>query len=402
MSVEAALDAFAAALLDDDAVELYDRAPCGYLSTTPDGLIIKANQTFLTLTGYRREDLVGQRTFVDLLTVGGQIYHETHYAPLLRMHDRVQAIAFDLVRADGDRLPVLVNAVLDRRVTGEPRIIRVAVFDATDRREYERELLHAKRRAEASEARARELAQTLQQTLIPPAPPQVPGLDVAVAYRAAGTGDEVGGDFYDVFEAGLEDWVVVIGDVRGKGAGAAVVTALARYTLRGVTVHVAAPSQALAALNRELLRQHDGRFCTVTLLRMQRTDQDGWTLRIACGGHPLPILFRDTEAPVAVGEPGTLIGVLDDPEFVDVPLTLHPGDTLLLYTDGVTEGRRGQEFYDEPRLRAVAGQSSTSAGDMVAAVLEDVLLFQGGNPRDDIALLAIRVPHRPEPQPPKP
>jgi sigma-B regulation protein RsbU (phosphoserine phosphatase) len=391
MSMEAALEAFAAALLDDDPHELYDRAPCGYLSTTPEGLIVKVNQTFLTLTGYRREDLVGQRTFVQLLTVGGRIYHETHYAPMLQMHAMVQAIAFDLVRADGTRLPVLVNAVLDRKVTGEPRMIRTAVFDATDRREYERELLLAKRRAEASEARARQLAHTLQQTLIPPAPPLVPGLDVAAAYRPAGVGDEVGGDFYDVFEIGPDDWVMLIGDVCGKGVDAAIVTALARYTLRGATVRSPEPQQALSALNRELLRQRDGRFCTVGLLRMRRVG-GAWTATIGCGGHPLPILLRGTAAPATVGEPGTIIGVLDEPEFVDVPLTLRPGETLLLYTDGVTEGRRGRAFYGEERLLAIAAGSNESAKDLVDAVLEDVLRFQQDEPRDDIALVAVRVP----------
>src|ERR1700710_3033005 len=154
----AALDAFSAALLGADAEQLYDRAPCGYLSTTPDGVIVKVNQTFLTLTGYDRDELVGRRTFAELLTAGGRIYHETHYAPLLRMQDNVRAIALDLVRRDGSRLPVLVNSALDRDDRGDPRVIRTAVFDATDRRAYEQELLRAKTRAEESEARATGLA----------------------------------------------------------------------------------------------------------------------------------------------------------------------------------------------------------------------------------------------------
>jgi PAS domain S-box-containing protein len=163
------------ALLDDDAEQLYDRAPCGYLSTAPDGTVVKVNQTFLTLTGYRREELVGRRRFVDLLAPGGRIYHETHYAPMLQMQGTAREIALDLVTADRSRVPVLVNAVLERAADGTPRVIRAAVFDARDRREYERELVRAKERAEESEARARALAQTLQQTLVPPAPPTVPG-----------------------------------------------------------------------------------------------------------------------------------------------------------------------------------------------------------------------------------
>src|SRR5687768_17101894 len=137
-SSEQALDAFYGALLEDDPVALYERAPCGYLSTLPDGTIIKANETFFTLTGYARADVVGRRRFSELLTPGGRIYHETHYAPMLQMQGSAGAIALEIVRADGTRLPVLVNAVLERAANGDPTIVRTAIFDATDRREYER------------------------------------------------------------------------------------------------------------------------------------------------------------------------------------------------------------------------------------------------------------------------
>jgi sigma-B regulation protein RsbU (phosphoserine phosphatase) len=229
---DAAIDAFHAALLDDDPAALYERAPCGYLSTLPDGTIVKVNQTLLTLTGYERADLVGRRRFAELLTAGGRIYHETHYAPMLQMQGVVREVALDLVRADGQRLSVLVNSVLERGPHGAPVIVRTAVFDATHRRAYERELLWAKERAEASEARAVVLARTLQQTLIPPSRPQIPGLDVAAAFRPAGDGAQVGGDFYDVFAVGSGDWFVTVGDVCGKGVDAAIVTALARHTIR--------------------------------------------------------------------------------------------------------------------------------------------------------------------------
>ena len=144
---------------DDDPIYLYEHAPCGYLTTLPDGTIVKVNQTFLTWTGYARSELVGHRRFRDLLTSGGQIYHETHYAPLLRMQDDVQEIAFDVVCADGTVLPTLVNSVLGRGPNGEPRAIRTTVFNATDRRGYERELLHARKAAEASEKRVQVLQQ---------------------------------------------------------------------------------------------------------------------------------------------------------------------------------------------------------------------------------------------------
>nr|WP_296070241.1 SpoIIE family protein phosphatase [uncultured Actinoplanes sp.] len=142
---------------DDDPHDLYEHAPCGYLTTLPDGTIVKVNQTFLDWTGYARSELIGHRRFRDLLSSGGQIYHETHYAPLLRMQDDVHEIAFDLVCADGKQLPTLVNSVLGRGPNGEPRAIRTTVFNATERRGYEKELLHARQAAEASERRVQVL-----------------------------------------------------------------------------------------------------------------------------------------------------------------------------------------------------------------------------------------------------
>jgi sigma-B regulation protein RsbU (phosphoserine phosphatase) len=395
---EEARAAFQEALRDDDPEGLYDRAPCGYLSTTPDGTIVKVNGTFLILTGYAREDLVGKRTFASLLTAGGRIYHETHYAPMLRMQERVREIAFEVVTADGGRLPVLVNAALERDPQGEPVVVRTAVFDATERREYERELLRAKQRAEESEARATALARTLQQTLIPPMPPDIPGLDVAAAYRPAGDGQEVGGDFYDVFEVGPDDWVVAIGDVCGKGVDAAVVTALVRYTIRAAAVRLAKPGETLAVVNDVLLHHRTERFCTVMLLRLCRED-GGWTAHIGSGGHPLPLLARADGPVEPAGLPGSLLGVVEGADVPDAELALRPGDALVLYTDGVTEARRDGEFYGEARLvariGANAGSDARSAEALTDAILADVLEFQRGDARDDIAVVAVRVPDDP-------
>jgi serine/threonine-protein kinase RsbW len=144
---------------DDDPEDLYEHAPCGYLTTLPDGTVVRVNQTFLNWTGYDRSDLIGHRRFRDLLTPGCQIYHETHYAPLLSMQSEVHEIALDVVRADGARVPVLVNSVLERSAGGAPRVIRTMVFNATERRSYENELLHAREFAEASEKRVQVLQQ---------------------------------------------------------------------------------------------------------------------------------------------------------------------------------------------------------------------------------------------------
>lgn len=405
MSYEKAADQFQDALLDDDPVQLYERAPCGYLSTTPDGRIVKANATFATWTGYDAEELTS-RSFVDLLSVGSRIYHETHYAPLLHMQGAVREIAVDIVRKSGDRLPVLVNARLDRDPDGQPRVVRIAVFDATERRAYERELVLARELAEASEDRASSLARTLQETLIPPLAPAIPGLGVAAAYHPAGDGSEVGGDFYDVFSLASGDWVLALGDVCGKGAGAAVVTALARYTVRALAVSHERPSEVLSELDTAVNRHETDRFCTLVLVRLRR-DDDGWSATISSGGHPPAVLVRRGQHPEQVVVPGSIIGVLSDATFDEREMHLGPGDTLLLYTDGVTEARNqdadlfGTDLLLEClRRHAVRTDVDTGAdtgsgalaGRLVTGLVGEVLSFQESLPHDDIAVLAVSVP----------
>ncbi|MCU1502386.1 MAG: rsbP 3 [Ilumatobacteraceae bacterium] len=375
---------------DDDVHALYEHAPCGYLSTTADGTIIKVNQTLLDWTGHQRADLVGGRRFVELLTAGGRIFHETHYSPMLRMQRTAREIALDIVRPDGSRLPVLVNSVVDRSADGE-EVIRSAIFDATERRAYERELVREKERAERSERRATVLAATLQRTLIPPAPPTIPGLDIAAAYRPAGRGDEIGGDFYDVFQVAPDDWAVVLGDVQGKGVAAAVVTALLRYSTRAAAVEHRLPSDVLRILNTVLLRDDTERLCTAVVVRL-RSVGSRWTMTLACAGHPLPLLGRAREPAVAVGRPGPLLGFFEEVEFADVEITVRSGDALVLYTDGVSEARRGDAWFGEQRISDALATYGSSATALADGLLHEVLDFEQQHPRDDIGLVAIRVP----------
>jgi len=149
-------------LLEESAEELFEQAPCGYLSTLADGTIVRVNQTFLTWIGSDRATLLAGRRFRDLLTVPGKVFHDTHYAPLLQMQGHVREVALDLLRPGRDPLPALVNAVQRPPDGARPALIRITVFDATDRRQYERELLLARRRAEQAtetERAARELAE---------------------------------------------------------------------------------------------------------------------------------------------------------------------------------------------------------------------------------------------------
>ncbi|GFN00954.1 hypothetical protein Sfulv_57640 [Streptomyces fulvorobeus] len=192
-------------LLEDSAEDLYENAPCGYLSTLLDGQIAKVNGTLLRWLGYRREDLVGRRHFSDLLTIGGRLYHETHFSPLLRMQGEVSGIALELKAADGTRLPVLVTSTVKQDSAGNPLLIRTTLLDARDRRAYERELLRARQEADHERARLQRLTTTLQRTLLPPALVPVPGLDVAAHFHFASS-DEVGGDFYDLFPLAAGRW----------------------------------------------------------------------------------------------------------------------------------------------------------------------------------------------------
>jgi signal transduction histidine kinase len=147
----------------ETAEELYESAPCGYLSTLPDGSVVGANQTFLGWIGMERNDLVGHRRFQDFLSVGGRIYYETHLAPLLQMQGFVNEIAFDLTCAEGHLLPVLGNIVQKRDAGGRPVVHRITLFNATDRRKYERELLAARRKAEQATEELRRLNETLEE-----------------------------------------------------------------------------------------------------------------------------------------------------------------------------------------------------------------------------------------------
>ena len=385
-------EGFYAALLEDDPEELYESAPCAYLSTRPDGMIVKVNGTFLAWTGFERADLVGRRRLQDLLAPGDRIFYETHLAPMLHMQGRVREIAVQLVCSSGARLPVLVNAVLRRDGPGNPLVIRSALFDATERRAYEEELLAARRRAEQSEARATALAHTLQATFLPPEIIAVPGLDVAGAYRPAGDGREVGGDFYDVFETGRGTWAVVLGDVCGKGPEAAVVTALARYTVRAEALRTPYPSAVLAALHEALVRYHPDRFCTA-LFALFEHRPEGVRFTVASGGHHLPLRLRSDAVFESVGTPGTILGMLDTPRLTDSTTSLGPDDVVVLYTDGVVEARRDREFFDDKRLRAaVAGTATTSAQQIADSVVATALDFQQGHANDDIAVVVIKVP----------
>ncbi len=238
------------------------------------------------------------------------------------------------------------------------------------------------------------IARTLQQSLLPVELPDIPGIEVAARFRPTGDGNEVGGDFYDLFETGNRGWTVVMGDVCGKGPDAAAVTALARYTLRAAAMREFLPSRSLMVLNEALLRQRDDRrFCTVAYAYLEKFEE-GARVGVSTGGHPLPLLLRADGSVEHVGAPGTLLGIVPDPDLEDHAVTLGEGDSLVFYTDGVIESRAGSSggMLDERRLAELVATCAGRDPDAIAAKVEEAaLLSQGGRPKDDIAVLVLRV-----------
>ncbi|WP_040864510.1 PP2C family protein-serine/threonine phosphatase [Nocardia exalbida] len=388
-------DAAFAALLEDSVEDLYENAPCGYLSTSLDGRIAKVNATLLDWLGWRRDELVGRKHFSDLLTVGGRLYHETHFAPLLRMQGKIRGIALEMKTTDGRRLPVLVSSQVKTGSQGQPLLIRTTVFDARERRAYETELLRARREAEQERERLQRLNATLQTTLLPPELPDVPGLEVAAYYHIA-SADEVGGDFYDLFPITGGSWGMFLGDVCGKGAPAAALTSQARYTLRTATAYTRDPAAVLDMLNTTLTERshgHNRRFCTIIFGLIEPTPQrGGCDITLAGGGHPPALLLRsdgDVEEMHTWG--GQLIGAIRNAQIVTRKVRLEVGDTLILYTDGLTEARttaNGGRYGDGALIEFARALAPVTASGGVEAIRELLASF-GSGVEDDTAVLAI-------------
>jgi sigma-B regulation protein RsbU (phosphoserine phosphatase) len=402
-----AADAAFAALLEDSAEELYESAPCGYLSTLMDGTIAKINTTLLDWLGLPRETVVGRLRFTDLLTVGGKLYHETHFAPLLRMQGAISGIALDIKRTDGARIPVLASSVVKHGTTGQPLLIRTTLFDARDRRAYEEELLRrrkaaeeAHRQAEADRARLQDALAVLQRSLLPDTLPEVPGAQTATHYHTASP-DRLGGDFYDVFALDGSRFGFFLGDVCGKGPQAAALTSLTRYTLRAAALHDPDPVSCLTTLNKALHERYtaggDPRYCTAVYGTLEPDPETGrLAVHLASGGHPPAIVLRaDGTADFLPTPGGLLVGVLPEARFTPARTVLGPGDTLLLYTDGLTEARTGpsrDSLYGDEALLAFAAKHAGEPPHAVVRALTGLLDSFGDGLDDDTALLALGVP----------
>jgi GAF domain-containing protein/anti-sigma regulatory factor (Ser/Thr protein kinase) len=237
------------------------------------------------------------------------------------------------------------------------------------------------------------VAQALQSHLLPPVLPVADAVQFAARYAPAGEGNEVGGDFYDVFAIAEHSWGIAIGDVCGKGAPAAAVTGMARDVLRLLTRDGIDPDVALVRLNRTLLELGEGgRFCT-GILGTVRPGDGGLIVRFSNAGHPPPVLVRATGGARFLGTTGTLLGVVDEVELVNEEVLLGAGDTLVFYTDGVTERRGATGMFGEEQLLAVLGRSAGLGASEMAGALEESLRRHSAASlaaRDDLAVLVVR------------
>jgi PAS domain S-box-containing protein len=298
--------------------------------------------------------------------------------------------------------PQLVRNVV--RATGEERWLMTRASSVAD--PDTGELLYvvnvfedvtAIKRAQLAESLLSEergqIAHILQRALLPESLAEIPGVEVQTLYSAAGELNEVGGDFYDVFDYDEDRTVLVIGDVCGKGPRAAGVTALARHTLRATAIDGRSPAEMLTTLHRALLRQPPGAdMCTVCLIVLTRERQHEARLTIALAGHPPPLLISAEGKVMEVGHSGTILGVVDPLSINESEITLRAGETLLLYTDGVTEAGRPDRMLGEDGLLELCASAPELA---LAGFLEHIehaaLARAQGLLRDDIALLALRI-----------
>jgi PAS domain S-box-containing protein len=363
------------------------------------GLIVDFNPAAVETFGHAREDAIG----ADLagLIIPPSL-REAHRAALARFLETGEGAILNRrmeltgVRANGEEFPL--ELTVTRIGTGRPPLFTGFVRDITERRRSAVELAHlleaerdARVRAEEAERRASRLAETLQQSLLPPQLPELPHLDVAATYRAGGEGVDVGGDFYDVFELADGAWGLAVGDVCGKGAEAAAVTALARHTIRTAAHYERLPSRVLGRLNEALVERNGSMsFCTVAYAVVEPRPGAA-RVRLALGGHPRPLLVRAAGGVEPFGQPGTMLGADRDVRVQDAEADLEEGDALVLYTDGVIECKTPDGRLGFEQLTALLGRAEASdAPGVMRAVLDATVAAPGHTSSDDVAVLVLR------------
>jgi serine phosphatase RsbU (regulator of sigma subunit) len=238
----------------------------------------------------------------------------------------------------------------------------------------------------------RRIARALQRALLPEHLPTLPGAEIATLFRPAGNGDELGGDFYDAWliPDRPDQFGIMVGDVQGKGAEAAAVTALARHTIRTASILDVKPAEALDVLNQALLRRTSGDRFVTSFLALATPVAEGLEITLASGGHPLPIVRRLDGTASPVGQPGPLLGVwLHTEEHCETRLVLRHGELLVAYSDGATDHQGPGGIFGEARLIAAVEAAEGGPRQVLTAIREALVAFNDVPPRDDIAIIAL-------------
>ena len=396
-----------AALLEESVEDLYEHAPVGYLSTLPSGLAVKANETLLALTGYRREELVGRRRLHDLLAPGARIYYETHYAPLLQMQGTVNEIAVELIRADGSRIPVLLNSTLVRDVSGAPRVIRTTVFDASDRRRYERELQRLRDDAETRALAALALEHVHDGVMLltrdggidvlNPAAERILGVSAADALgrpvaevvpewnAVVAAGGPVGRTaVVPVTRRGHEQWLSVVGVDAGEGGVV--------WSIRDVTADHTLErlrGDVVTIVSHELRTPLTGVYGSAQTL-LARYDQLGDDVR----RQLLALLVEQTERLTRLVDRILLAGTLDLGELPHIAEACGAAELVITAVQGLPEDARARVLVDAaPELLVLA--DADLAHQVLANLLDNALKYSEGTvsvtvePRDELVRFTI-------------
>jgi sigma-B regulation protein RsbU (phosphoserine phosphatase) len=297
--------------------------------------------------------------------------------------------AAPLISSDGYRLGTL--NVIDHRPRSITEEQTATLQDLASVVVDELELRLAARKIVEAKAEVERLGDALQRSVLPPVTPAVPSLDLAGYYQPARGGLEICGDFYDVFESRPGTWVMVIGDVCGRGVDAAVMMGVVRHRLRALAEAGHPPAEVIARLNDSLAKEeHQDKFCTLCYLEI-RPQADRVRITMSTGGHPSPLLRRPGKAVAAVGQTGPLVGAFPGAKFADHATELASGDLLLLYTDGMVEGRSQPAIVGEERLRSALAQCPPlGAAEALAGICQAVPPAPEGE-EDDRAMLLVRV-----------
>jgi PAS domain S-box-containing protein len=352
---------------------LVERMTDGVIVLDAYGHIVDANAAAAALLQVPKGEMMG-RSVEDVLP-----------PDLLRRAPATARGGFEarMVSGDEERTLELRDTPLggrQRQVGGRLLVLR----DITDRARLERRL----RELLADQAR---VATSLSESLRPSTLPLVPGVRLAGCYRPAGSGHEIGGDFYDVFPAG-RDWAFMLGDVSGKGARAAATTASARYTLRALAAAGHDPVAALRLLHESIDGQHgEETYLTVAHGRIQLHPAGGLRIRFVLGGHPQPFVLCRNGTVKPTGEPGSAIGLFPDVELTETEIRLHPGESLFLFSDGVSEARLDDALFGESGLQQALSTVTDQPAEVIAdTILRRVLELQSGDAADDIAILVLQ------------